>query len=270
MKGWLEQFHRRNWFQKGSPPLFARAACGCSMGKVRDNNEDNFLFHEKYLERENRGLEGTLTCEQPLDRPAICAVFDGMGGETHGETASYIAAQTLASFAKRDKRHPADLTEACQEANLKICGFAERNGAELVGTTAAIVRLCGQTAEIVNIGDSKVFLFRDGVLTQVSEDHTDQKLLEAQGIFRKPRLTQHLGIPPTEMRLVPQEVRLELREGDRFLLCSDGLTDMVSSETIQAVLREAESMQGAVESLIQLAMDHGGRDNITVICCHIF
>lgn len=269
METWFKLLHMNKLPFIRRTSFVVSDVCGCSVGIVRDNNEDNFFFHGQYLNQDNQGLEEVLAYNQLLDKPVIYAIFDGMGGEAYGEAASYIAARTLEYFTKRAKKQPVDLLEVCREANLAVCSFAEQKGAEIIGSTVAMLQLLGQTAEIVNIGDSKIFLFRDGILTQVSEDHTDRNLLETQGIFRKPRLTQHLGIPPMEMQLVPYKVHLEIREGDHFLLCSDGLTDMVSEEEIQSVLDKAESMRCAVENLIELAIENGGRDNTTVICCEI-
>ena len=156
------------------------------------------------------------------------------------------------------------------EANGRICQRARERGAGLEGTTAAILCLHGMEAEVVNLGDSRIFLFRDGKLRQLSVDHTDQALLRAQGITgRKPRLTQHLGIEPEELVIQPHRGRMEARAGDRFLLCTDGLTDMVEEEEIQQILGALLPMDRTVEELIARALEGGCRDNITVICCEV-
>lgn len=250
--------------------LIARAACGCHVGKVRTNNEDNFLFDGHILRQNNHGLERGLTCVQSLKKPFCCGVFDGMGGEAHGEVAAYIAAKTLKGYVARSRWRPFTLEDFCLAANRRVCAQARKLSAGMIGATVAVVRFIGETAQIVNVGDSKVFLLRDGTLTQVSQDHTDKAFLESQGITkRKPRLTQHLGIEPSEMVIEPYRVDIALQPRDRFLLCSDGLTDMVKAEDIQRTMTEAGSMEQAVRTLVRTAMDAGGKDNTTVICCEI-
>ncbi len=256
------------WWFKRSGAL--AAGCGCVVGLRRANNEDNFLFRGIHLEQKNSGLEQTLTWNTSLKSPVYLAVFDGMGGEANGEDAAWIAAKTLKERTDRLPRKRISLEDVCLEANGRICQRARERGAGLEGTTAAILCLHGMEAEVVNLGDSRIFLFRDGKLRQLSVDHTDQALLRAQGITgRKPRLTQHLGIEPEELVIQPHRGRMEARAGDRFLLCTDGLTDMVEEKEIQQILGALLPMDRTVEELIARALEGGGRDNITVICCEV-
>ena len=255
------------WFRRARE---LEAACGCVIGLRRTNNEDNFLFQGIHLERENRGLDRILTWRTALETPVYLAVFDGMGGEAYGEEASWIAAKTLKSRIERQPGERIALEDVCLEANRQICRQARARGVGLEGSTAAILCLWNGEAEMVNLGDSRVFLLRGGTLRQLSVDHTDQALLQAQGITaRKPRLTQHLGIEPEDMVLQPSALRTEARAGDRFLLCSDGLTDMVEEEKIRQILGAPQPMDRVAEELIRQAMESGGRDNTTVICCEV-
>ncbi len=248
--------------------LKCEGACACVVGKVRTNNEDNFLFNGRFLRQNNGGLERRLICVQLLKKPFCCGVFDGMGGEAHGEVAACIAAKTLKEYVSRSWWRPFTLEDFCLEANRRVCTQARKLSAGMIGATVAVVRFTEKTAQVANVGDSKVFLLRNGALAQVSQDHTDKAFLDSQGITkRKPQLTQHLGIEPSEMVIEPYRVDIAFQPGDRFLLCSDGLTDMVQAEDIQRILTEAESMAKAVENLVQMAMDAGGKDNTTVICC---
>lgn len=246
----------------------ACAACGCHMGKVRANNEDNFYFDGLTLSDGNTGLPEAQSLSVPLDWPVTMAVFDGMGGEHYGEVASRIAAESLKSALDRDPR--ADLVQMCQNANLKICQEASRRGVTAMGSTAVILRLSDARAEVVNVGDSKAFRLRKGELRQISTDHTDASFLLELGVTnRRPRLTQNLGVDPEEMVIEPSVAAIELQDGDVFLLCSDGLTDMATPEEIQSVLSRATTPKETVERLLSLALAHGGRDNITVIICRV-
>lgn len=247
-----------------------KAACGCAIGYRRNNNEDNFFFLGNNLPQNNNGLDQVLIGKALLDRQVCFAVFDGMGGEAYGEEAAWIAAKVLKDGVDQSEGRPVNLETICQEANREICARARERSVGLEGTTAAIMAFYGQKACVVNLGDSKVFLLRSGELRQLSVDHTDQALLLVQGVTsRKPRLTQHLGIEPEEMVLQPAVSRMPIRPKDRFLLCTDGLTDMVETEEIRNILGAQESVETVVGQLIGRALENGGRDNVTAICCQV-
>ena len=113
------------------------------------------------------------------------------------------------------------------------------------------------------------YLQRDGELDRISVPHTDEELLRQQGIQRKPGLTQFLGIDTEEMRLEPYVQQMELRDEDQFLLCSDGLTDMVPEVEIHEVLSGKKSVREKVQILMERTLQYGGRDNVTIILCKI-
>lgn len=245
------------------------AACGCSTGKIRRNNEDNFCFQGRTLPQDNNGLSEILQESGEVDDSRYFGVFDGMGGEAFGDEAAYLAASELKRRAD-ERSGPAErvLLETCTAANQKICAAARRHGAGRMGSTAAMLGLDGRQACVVNLGDSKVYLFRQRTLQQLSVDHTDQALMQLHGVTnRKPRLTQHLGIEPSEMVIEPAVCRVALMSGDQFLICSDGLTDMLSVAEIEKILQTVSSPFNQVEILINSALSHGGKDNITVINC---
>lgn len=243
------------------------AACACKTGLVRSNNEDNFCFAGHILDRKNSGLEETLQWSGGPE--AVFAVFDGMGGEASGETAAYLAAATLRDAVGR--RATEDfLTQVCLKANRDICTYARRNRSPLMGSTAVMLSMDGDSAEIVNLGDSRAFLLRAGQLEQISTDHTDAAMLERFGTKgRKPRLTQHLGIPSEEMVIEPARWRGSISPDDIFLLCSDGLTDMVPIEVIARLLSTSVDAAACANALVTTALAGGGRDNVTVIVCRV-
>ena len=248
----------------------AEAACGCRIGKVRGNNEDNFCFCRKLLPPENRGLPGILTWSGELDGPVCFGVFDGMGGAAWGERAAYLAARTMSEAPERPAELPEALLAICREANLAICREARRRGAGCMGSTAVLLGLDGDAAHLVNVGDSRGYLWRAGALRQISVDHTDRFLLAGQAPLRhRPRLTQHLGIEPSEMILEPHTAEIALKRGDVFLLCSDGLTDMVDGTEIARLLRAAAPVSDRLESLLHCALARGGRDNVTAVLCEV-
>ena len=247
------------------------AACFCHKGLVRTTNQDNFYFAGEILPQENNGLDSPLRCAQTTEMPLFFGVFDGMGGEQQGELAAWIAAKTLQEAKGFPVEAPSTfLLDVCQEANRRICAEMEWQKCGRIGTTAATVCFHGDTAWFCNIGDSRIYLLRDGELRQISEDHTEAAMMRLHGITsRKPRLTQHLGILPDEMLIEPFCTKLSLQPGDRILLCSDGLTDMVELETLMLLLSTQVSVTLITKNIVATALDKGGKDNITVTLCDI-
>lgn len=247
--------------------LSISSACGCNIGRVRSNNEDNLFFNGTVLPMINRGLPNPLSFSTQLSSPIHFGVFDGMGGEAQGELASYIAASELRNAS--DTSSADDMLTVLHQANSQICKEAHHRGCGVIGTTAAILSINSTSVCAVNVGDSKIYRLRNGVMTQVSTDHTDKALLDRCGIQgRKPRLTQHLGIDPSEMIIEPAVWKDTVCTGDCFLICSDGLTDMLSEHEISAILFATQPVD-CVDMLINRALQNSGRDNVTTIVVKI-
>lgn len=244
------------------------AACGCNMGKVRGNNEDNFYFGKRFLPKDNTGLPEIIDYKSTLEQPVYFGVFDGMGGESYGEEAAYLAAWTMHEQLQTGDDWQDNLMSACINANQRICQAARRHRVGIMGTTAVLLGLKNANAYLVNIGDSRAFLYRGNQLLQISVDHTDQFLFtESSRDKRKARLTQHLGIEPEEMVIEPYSAEILIQTGDLFLLCSDGLTDMVSEKEIKDTINKGIGVKGIVEMLIDQAINRGGKDNVTIVVC---
>lgn len=246
------------------------AACGCNKGKIRKNNEDNFYFGGKCLEVENDGLKKPAYIDTPVKRGLCYAVFDGIGGENYGEIASFAAAQqmqlakrTLRDFFVSDKEYlnrlSLSLNEAVLQAKRDLC-------TDRMGTTMVSLYFSGRNVYVCNIGDSRAYRLRDGEFLQLSEDHIERYPGRAR---RKAPLTQHLGIDPEDMLIEPYITKSQIQKGDVFLLCSDGLTDMLDDFEISRLIQNSDNAIICVEQLIQEALNKGGRDNITVIVCRI-
>ena len=246
------------------------ASCFCHTGKVRNNNEDNFYFNGSILPNNSNGTSSSLCCTKTLKQPVCFSVFDGMGGEECGQEAAFLAALTFQKYAPTIELLPDDLLRIFEKANQRICNFTLNNDLSVSGSTVAAICFHMGFACIANIGDSKIYLIRNHGLTQLSVDHTDKVLLDQKGITkRKPQLTQHLGIPSSEMIIEPYTETIKLQSADRFLLCSDGLSDMVPITKIQEIVSRLLSPTEVVQLLTEIAMQNGGRDNITIILCDI-
>ena len=235
-------------------------ACTINKGKKRKINQDNIVCHQTYLDyrEENNAYHDKRRIS--LRHPVMVGVFDGLGGEQCGEIASYIAAREAAQLSF-DHNISLVLMEYIRKANRKICDFALSNGIVSMGTTAALTVFDKKKLYVCNIGDSKIFFLQNGQLIQLSKDHIAQL---PYGI--KAPLTQCLGIPEERLQLEPHFFTAPLHNGNIFLLCSDGLTDMVELSEINAIL-SAETPEHASEMLVQKALEYGGKDNVSVIVC---
>ena len=194
----------------------------------------------------------------------LFAIADGMGGHAAGEVASAAAIESLRAY---DRDVGADtllevLGHAVAEANAEVARrAAEDPGRFGMGTTLTAMLWSGGTAALVHIGDSRAFKLRDGRLRQITEDHVLGNLVSNAGPLG-PVLSRYLDGRPDRS---PDLGLRDLRTGDRYLMCSDGLSPVVSSEEIGAVLATADDPDEAVRQLVALAEQAGGPDNISVI-----
>ena len=237
-------------------------ACVSHIGNVRSINQDNFICDGHFMEVNDQKVEFPLCGTKSSTEASLFGVFDGMGGEECGEIASYIAAHDASNLEIKEDTVKA-LSLFCQQANDDICAYADENDICAMGTTAAILVFASNGITLCNIGDTKIFRFSGGVLEQISKDHVS---VSAFGV--KPPLSQNLGIPSTELIIEPYLAQGSYSNGDVYLICSDGLTDMVTNEGISEILKSAHSPQAA-ETLLKKALENGGRDNITIILLEI-
>ena len=244
------------------------AACGCDKGKVRGNNEDNLFFSGVTLEENNDGLPEPLA--RTVEDKTVCfGVFDGMGGADDGQTASFLAARSFL-LSCDDIDQDDTLTEdffidAIERMNRIVYEEADRRGSNM-GCTAVMIGFSDSGIIVCNVGDSRAYRCRDGRLTQITMDHCERLM---SGAARKPRLTQCIGLRPERRVVEPYTAVSRPGKGDIWLLCSDGLTDMVPEGEIAAILREEENAAAAVTRLIDRALANGGVDNTTVIVIRV-
>lgn len=247
-----------------------QAACGCNTGKLRRNNEDNFYFAGKCLERDNNGLKNPVTIEENLKNGFCAAVFDGMGGENFGEYAAFAAARqmqlterTLSDFFISEKKY---LQRLCVQLDSTVTKCKQEMCTGHMGTTMVSLYFSGRSVYVCNVGDSRAYRLRDGEFLQLSVDHVENRPGREH---RKAPLTQYLGLGSEEIQIDPHIAKGEIRKDDLYLLCSDGLTDMLTNLEITDIMINSEDAEACVQKLIRAAVDHGGRDNITVIVCKL-
>jgi serine/threonine protein phosphatase PrpC len=235
-----------------------RYAAGSDIGCNRENNEDS-------------GYAGA----------RLIAVADGMGGYAGGEVASSTVIGSLRSL---DTDAPKDdlvemLGRAVAEANEKLrIVREERPDLSRMGTTLTAMLWSGESVALAHVGDSRGYLLRDGELFQMTQDHTMDELLKAEaeqaGQTADPAETSRLShvlyrvLDGREDREPDLRLR-EARLGDRYLLCSDGLSGPVDAQQIYEVVSAEADPQRAVDRLIELARDNGGPDNITAVIADV-
>jgi serine/threonine protein phosphatase PrpC len=216
------------------------------IGKVRKGNEDSYLV-----------------------QPPLYAVADGMGGARGGEVASNLALETVEELFREGKGTLADqVRQANRAIHERSIEDATVSG---MGTTLTAVQADGPDARLVHVGDSRGYLLRAGAFRQLTKDHTlvarmvkAGEISQAEADVHPHRnvLTRALG---TEANVKVDEDTIPLLDGDRVLLCSDGLTSMVAQDQIQAILEAEPDPQRASDRLIKAALRAGGVDNITVL-----
>ncbi|MFF3214732.1 PP2C family protein-serine/threonine phosphatase [Streptomyces sp. NPDC002886] len=235
--------------------LSLRFAAGSHKGMIREGNEDS-------------GYAG----------PRLLAIADGMGGQAAGEVAS---SEVISALVQLDDDVPGSdmltaLSTAVQRANDQLRVMVEEDPQlEGMGTTLTALLWTGQRLGLVHVGDSRAYLLRDGVLTQITQDHTWVQRLVDEGRITEEEATTH----PQRSLLMralgsgdivePDLSIREVRVGDRYLICSDGLSGVVSHQTLEETLADYHGPRETVASLIQLALRGGGPDNITCIVADV-
>ena len=253
---------------------------------MRKSNEDQFLIAE--LSKRMRVWQTSLPEPQLQvgeDRAHMFLVADGMGGHRAGERASAIAVAALEQFTLNNFRWffntdnsgaqkvLVQFQMALGQADAQILEEATANP-ELkgMGTTLTMAFQLGAQLCIVHVGDSRAYMYRDGQLHQLTRDHTLVAEMVRSGAIRQDQADTHhlrnvitnvVGGPTLGVKVEARA--FELQAGDRLLLCSDGLTEMVTNEAISATLDRESEPETAAKSLLTQANEAGGRDNITVL-----
>lgn len=226
-------------------------------GKVRRNNEDNYYCCGHIREDVNDVSDSVYSGAVDAGANELFAVFDGMGGEACGEVASYIAAGCSMLFTRAKDAYGAYLKELAQMINTKIREGTEARSLVLMGTTAAMLQAAGNDLYILNSGDSRIYKLSSHELRQISEDH----IVPVRG---GNAITQFLGMPEG-YEPSPYVAKGKYNPGDMYLLCSDGVTDMLSDEEICRIIDDRMDVDVLVRALVNAALDKGGVDNTTAL-----
>lgn len=220
------------------------------VGRQREANEDSYVLADP-----------------------VFAVADGMGGAQAGEVASRTAAEVFEESAAGDEGTPEQrLTRLTREANRRIHDLSRHDSARRgMGTTLTAAMLCDDGITVGHVGDSRAYRLRDGSLDQLTHDHSLVAELQRSGQLTAEAAEHHPQRSVITRALGPEpDVEVDAhthtaRDGDVYLLCSDGLTGMIADDELAAILRSSGALSDAAEALVRAANQSGGRDNITAV-----
>jgi protein phosphatase len=259
-------------------------------GRVRPANEDQFLIAE--LTKAMKVLGASLPqpeTQHAVERGYLFIVADGMGGHQAGEQASALAVEAIEAFAlntlkwffllkgTEEQTVLKEFQTALQAADARVCQQAAQHPEFAgMGTTVTMAYSLGSRLFIVHVGDSRCYLLRGQELQRLTHDHTLVEEMVRRGQLKPEEAARHrlrhvitnvIGGP--EPGVLVECHRIESEAGNRLLLCSDGLTGMVSDDRIAAILQSEDDPRVACERLVAEANENGGKDNITVIVAHV-
>lgn len=260
----------------GVAPFYVSVAGQTDVGKVREKNEDTFVVAD---------LTGGTLLEVGVphqrfdvrDRGVLLAVSDGMGGAAAGEVASALVVETLTlALANAPSTAPPDalMKDAVEKAHRAVWDTAKRESKKMGATLTAVFVHQGQ-AYIAEVGDSRAYLLRAGRICQLTHDQSMVQMLVDTGVIDAAQasespirnvILQAMGNQPNVKVAL---ARLDLRDRDCFVLCSDGLTGDVTDEEIKQVVLSTGRPEVAAKQLVDLANERGGKDNITAILVEI-
>ncbi|MCM1244427.1 MAG: protein phosphatase 2C domain-containing protein [Roseburia sp.] len=250
------------------------AVCVSHLGKVRERNEDNLYYKGCILPRMHDREKKLKEWRYKTRCLQAVAVFDGMGGENAGDLASFTSAREFQKCCKKlvKKQEMPDeeqITQMLTDVSNTVFQTAKEEHYGLIGSTATVFFMKGNKGILADLGDSPMYQVRNGEMNLISQAHTDAELLKQQGIDRKPALTQFLGINAKEFLIEPYIREVNLKSGDQYLLCSDGLTDMMTDEEIEQILIQKCTISEKLNLLLCTVLERGAKDNTTIILCEV-
>jgi serine/threonine protein phosphatase PrpC len=250
-------------FLPETPRLTYKARGISHRGKVRANNEDRFFISNS----------------DKMPDKLLCVVADGMGGCDFGEEASSQAVSVFKKLFSELKKHPHNHTDwadwmqrAAHQANMAVIDFSrEKKKVGIMGSTLVAALIIGNKAYIINIGDSRAYLFRGAKLTKITTDHSFVGLMVEKGviqpdeIYTHPRRNEIMRFLGQNMEVRADVFEIDLEPDDRILLCSDGLWEMVRDDYTEKILAYHKPPIHVCLKLFEEAYDNGGEDNISLI-----
>ncbi len=254
--------------------LFAAMRSG--IGNIRTNNEDSCYFNGEFADLDNMDQEKD-RYEEFHDGQAMFAVCDGMGGYENGEVASYTAVSRMPELQKEllTADFGTTVTQWVEETNSEI-----REKARDGGCTLALLFYKSERIHIAHIGDSRIYRYHQGALSRMTKDHSKLQVLLDAGIItekeaetypHKHVITRALGMNEEDSGRCTPTIREPVlaEDGDWYIICSDGVTDMLADNQIASILSQAETAEDCAGAIYREALKAGGKDNTSVIAIRI-
>ncbi|MCL2486053.1 MAG: Ig-like domain-containing protein [Oscillospiraceae bacterium] len=257
-----------------SDRLQVRAAAESRVGNARGNNEDNVYFNGDFITPHTIRQDFAIKTGEPADMNCF-AVFDGMGRNNTGSYASLLGSTRLDELTDRlsyEQGSDVDgqVLRYIQQVNGEVRDQIKETGGVRTATTMGLVIIENGTVHAYNAGDSRIYLFRDRNLMQLSRDHVSasgqRSVVLSDDNVRNGGLTKYLGITAEEGELEPYRAKpFKLKKGDKILICSDGVTDYVDDEMIAACLSKRKDPFGHTNELMKSALAFNSADNLSVV-----
>ena len=230
----------------------------------------------RICQRTHQGLVRSSNQDSLLVDEGIYGVADGMGGHKGGETASRVTVQVIKNALNGKQPDKAALEMGVEAANRRVFDMSRHDSAlSGMGTTLTFLWESMEKIYLCHVGDSRAYLWRGGKLAQISTDHSlvaellSKNMISPEAARTHPYrnvITRAVGVDPmVEADILEHDKQAD----DLWLICSDGLTNMVPDNDIADVLEQAESDETAADELLALALDRGGTDNITFVLCRV-
>ncbi len=241
----------------------------------RRNNQDNFILAGRYAALDHDSFASKY--EGDAERPFFASVCDGMGGESSGETASYLACTRLAELngmlTGDFEANKQNVTRSILDSNAVLCDEMQRIGGDRMGSTVAAALIQNMRLFYTNLGDSRIYLMRNGAVSQLTKDQTEGQSMVDAGVLTPEQLkthpsrnmlSRHLGIFPEEMTLecaVYEDIYLS--PDDKILICSDGVSGAVENDVLAQILGSDLSPEDKANRILDIAYENGSKDNMT-------
>ena len=255
-------------------------AASTKTGK-RPVNQDNYMLGNLYAPQDHADLRNN--AQGKTDHPFFVAVADGMGGEASGEKASFETVRVLAAVSNRLRNdfesNKRIVHDSVLQANDAICNVMRNENIRSMGSTVVTLLLQDDKCSYTNLGDSRLYMLRNGELVQLTKDHTEgQAMVDAHVLTEEQlkthpsrnRLSRHLGISREDMMIdTPVYPDITLQDNDKFLICSDGVCGVLSKEEMSKILSMSATTVAKAEILVASSIDAGSRDNVTALVVEI-
>ena len=252
-----------------------KAALRSGMGRVRHNNEDAYYFNGSYHSLDSMDIEAREKTCVPQEG-SLFAVCDGIGGGDNGELASYYAVSRMDELQRqlRDRDFNTVIQKWVHATNISV-QRASHDG----GCTLALLYFQANVLRIAHIGDSRIYRFHEGMLTQLTQDHSKVQMLVSAGVIspedakhhpQRHVITRYLGMNSDMVACEATIGRpLPAIHGDKYIICSDGVSDMLDDMEIRDFIVNNPDIEQCAETIYQAALNAGGRDNTTIILMEI-